>query len=119
MNNSGEKITKVTNTLWRFWWFTLFFLILPFGIAGVTAFGVNSIFSSQISWIEELSYGLFLLIVPVLIFLFMIPYEKYRTNKFFTQKDLPTYKHIVLFTLIPSFPLIYAKAYRFYTKWVR
>ncbi|TFG18972.1 MAG: hypothetical protein EU530_07570, partial [Promethearchaeota archaeon] len=113
MNNSGEKITKVTNTLWRFWWFTLFFLILPFGIAGVTAFGVNSIFSSQITWIEELSYGLFLLIVPVLIFLFMIPYEKYRKNKFFTQKDLPTYKHIVLFTLIPSFPFIYTKVISF------
>jgi len=51
--SKSGKIEKITDTLWRFWWFALFFLILPFGIAGITAFTINRVFASQISTIPK------------------------------------------------------------------
>ena len=113
-NNSNiQKIEKATNFLWVIWWWSLFFLILPFGIAGVTAFSLNRLFPS-IPWIIELSYSVFLLMIPVFIMIFLIPYEKYRKRKFFVKTEQPTIKHIVLFSLLPSFPLLYTILIRFF-----
>ncbi|MBN2157180.1 MAG: hypothetical protein JW776_14140 [Candidatus Lokiarchaeota archaeon] len=107
VNSKNEKIKKLTDALWRFWWLVLFLFILPIGIAGIIGFSVNRILASKISWINEFSYSLFLLLIPIFLLVFLIPYEKYRKHKFFISTNLPTYKHVIFFTLIPLIPQLY------------
>ncbi|MFX0106566.1 MAG: hypothetical protein ACFE75_13915, partial [Candidatus Hodarchaeota archaeon] len=99
-NNSQERITKATEALQKFWWFSWYIIIAPLIIAFI-GFIIFSLF--QAGFYIALSFSVITFMFALLFF--YKAYDKYRENPFFLNKknNLNARIHIIFLISILSF----------------
>ncbi|TFG00305.1 MAG: zinc ribbon domain-containing protein [Promethearchaeota archaeon] len=97
---SDEKLKRITDLLWKIWWFSLYLLIIP-SIALLICYLVASYLS------QDYLFSIFLSIIFLIfcqIFFYKI-YDKYRNNPFFKNHRNNLLSRINISFLIPIFSL--------------
>ena len=92
---SEEKIEKVTESLWKVWWFSFYLIIVPSLIAVVGFF--IFFFIGQDLYV---SIGLSVITFMFALLFFYKPFDKYRDNPFFlNKKNNPSARINILFLI--------------------
>ena len=81
ISSSDEKITKATELLWKFWWFTFYLIIVPSLVAVVGFFIYFFIGKDPI-----VSVGLSVITFMFVLLFFYKAFDKYRKIPFFSNK---------------------------------
>ncbi|MHA1728570.1 MAG: hypothetical protein ACTSWY_07540, partial [Promethearchaeota archaeon] len=103
ISQSEEKLKKITEILWKYWWFVFYIIILPVGISLI----ISSVVIPYLGLPIEFSYSIFFLTIVPLIILFIIPFDRYWKTGFFKKSKYPQEKHLWIYFIASIFPLLY------------
>jgi hypothetical protein len=81
IGSSDEKITKATELLWKFWWFSFYLIIVPSLIA-VVGFFIYFFIGKDL----YVSIGLSVITFMFVLLFFYKAFDKYRKTPFFSNK---------------------------------
>jgi hypothetical protein len=99
--NSEGKIEKVTESLWKVWWFSFYLVIVP-SLVAVVGFFIYFFVGKDL----YVSIGLSVITFMFVLLFFYKSYDKYRNDPFFLNKKNNLSARINIIFLIAIFSLI-------------
>jgi hypothetical protein len=107
---SEDKIEKVTESLWKIWWFSFYLMIVP-SLVAVVGFFIFFFIGRDL----YVSIGLSVITFMFVLLFFYKPYDKYRDNPFFLNKKNNLSARINILFLITIFSLIVTPIFVLFT----
>lgn len=107
---SEDKIEKVTESLWKVWWFSFYLIIVPSLIA-VIGFFIFFFIGKDL----YVSIGFSVITFMFVLLFFYKPFDKYRNNPFFLNRKNNLSARINLLFLITILSLIVTPIFEIFT----
>ena len=108
--SSEEKIEKVTELLWKFWWFSFYLIIVP-SLVAVVGFYIFFLIGKDL----YVSIGLSVITFMAVLLFFYKAFDKYRNNPFFINRKNNLSARINLLFLITILALIVTPIFVIFT----
>ncbi|MHA1820227.1 MAG: hypothetical protein ACTSVC_07125, partial [Promethearchaeota archaeon] len=94
---TDEKIERITEIIWKVWWFVLYIIILPILASWLFTFILKSYFLPESLPEDDPTIYLFFLFYLPSVLIFYYPFDRYRKKRFFRRTKQSDFRHIFLY----------------------